>query len=265
MNAVKRTGETMANFKLLIQYDGTRYKGWQRQRTTDQTIQGKLEAILTRQFGIVIEVDGSGRTDAGVHARGQVANTRIPRRLLEEKWGDADYCALLQQMFAEFLPEDIAVISVREASDRFHARLNAVGKTYVYRIWNEPWPNVFERRYMLHRTESFDPEAMRQAAALLEGQHDFAAFCGNARMKKSTVRRIDAIRIERIGGELRLTFSGNGFLQNMVRILAGTLLAAGRGSFPPEHITEILESRTRAEAGEMLPAQGLTLVEVRYD
>lgn len=253
----------MANYKILIQYDGTRYKGWQRQKSTDNTIQGKLEAILSRQFDRTIEIDGSGRTDAGVHAAGQVANFRIPESLVPEKTPE-QVCRELKDMFAQYLPEDIAVIDVREASERFHSRLNAVKKTYIYRIWNADYPNVFERKFMVHRTEEFDLDAMLRGAGYLLGQHDFAAFCGNARMKKSTVRNIHEIRIERIGEEIRFTYTGNGFLQNMVRIVTGTLVDVGLGIYPPEHVQEILEGKQRSNAGPMMPPQGLTLWEVVY-
>lgn len=253
----------MANYKIIIQYDGTRYKGWQRQKTTDQTIQGKIESVLSRQFGRMIEIDGSGRTDAGVHARGQVANFRIP----DDCTGDAsrvEVCEHLMEMFAQYLPEDIAVIQVRPASERFHSRLNAVKKTYCYRIWNVNYPNVFERHFLTPLQEELDLDAMRQAAGHLLGQHDFASFCGNARMKKSTVRNIHEIRIETIGNEIRLTYTGNGFLQNMVRILTGTLVDVGLHKYPPEQIKEILEAKQRSLAGPTMPAQGLTLMEVVY-
>ena len=175
-----------------------------------------------------------------------------------------DVCDELLALFAEYLPEDIAVTEVRVASERFHSRLNVVKKTYVYRIWNAAYPNVFERKYMLHDTRHMDVEVMRQAAEYLLGKHDFAAFCGNAKMKKSTVRTIHEISIEEIGGEIRFTYTGNGFLQNMIRIVTGTLVDVGTGVYPPEHVAEILESKVRAEAGPTMPAQGLTLWEVVY-
>ena len=196
----------MANYKIIIQYDGTRYKGWQRQKTTDQTIQGKIEAILSRQYGRTIEIDGSGRTDAGVHAHGQVANFRLPDACCAGKTPE-ELCEELRQIFVQYLPEDIAVTEVRAASERFHSRLNVVKKTYVYRIWNADYPNVFERKYMLHDNRPMDVEAMRQAAQYLLGKHDFAAFCGNAKMKKSTVRTIHEIDIRRIGEEIRWIFT----------------------------------------------------------
>lgn len=253
----------MANYKIMVQYDGTRYKGWQRQKTTDQTIQGKIESVLSRQFGRPIEIDGSGRTDAGVHAAGQVANFRIPDALTAGQTRE-EVCTHLMNIFAEYLPEDIAVTQVRPASERFHSRLNAVRKTYCYRIWIASYPNVFERRFLLHQPEELDLVAMRQAAEYLLGQHDFASFCGNARMKKSTVRNIHEICVEQIGPEIRLTYTGNGFLQNMVRILTGTLMDVGLHKYPPQQVKEILEAKQRSFAGPTMPAHGLTLMEVIY-
>lgn len=252
----------MINYKIRIQYDGTRYKGWQRQKSTDQTIQGKIEAILQKQLGREIEIDGSGRTDAGVHAKGQVANFRLHE-------SEADAFArnpeAITALLNTYLPEDIAVVETRIASERFHSRLNAVEKTYMYRIWNSNVPNVFERKYMHQMAEVLDIEAMEYAAEQLLGTHDFASFCGNAKMKKSTVRSIYEIRIEKIGDEVRLIYRGNGFLQNMVRILTGTLIEVGLGKRAGDSMKVLLDSKTRSEAGEMMPACGLTLVEVKYD
>lgn len=252
----------MINYKMRIQYDGTRYKGWQRQKSTEQTIQGKIEAILKKQFGRDIEIDGSGRTDAGVHAKGQIANFRLHQEEAERFGGETE---ALTALINEYLPEDIAVLKTSVASERFHSRLNAVEKTYIYRIWNSSIPNVFDRRYLYQLEEKLDVEKMRLAANMLLGTHDFAAFCGNAKMKKSTVRSIYEIRIETIEDEVRLTFRGNGFLQNMVRILTGTLVEVGLGQRSPESMITILESKTRSEAGAMMPACGLTLWEVKYD
>ena len=253
----------MLNFKIIVQYDGTRYKGWQRQKSADNTIEGKLETLLERQLGVPVEVFGSGRTDAGVHALAQTASFHAPDGCIPGTGGE-EKCRAVKQMFDDYLPEDIAVTDVRLASDRFHARLNAKGKKYVYRIWTASHPNVFERKYMAHMTAPLDIETMRAAAAYLTGQHDFAAFCGNARMKKSTIRFVRSINIERIDNEVRFTYTGSGFLQYMVRILTGTLVQVGRGEFPPEHVIEVLESKDRVQAGPTMPAKGLTLVEVYY-
>ena len=248
-------GEKMKNFRLTLCYDGTRYRGWQKQGNTENTIQGRLERLLSRQLGQEIEVNGSGRTDAGAHARMQVASFRADTELGTDE---------ILRRLREYLPEDIGAISVEEAAPRFHARLNCAGKTYVYRIWNSETPNVFERRYMWHMTDELDMAAMRRAAALLCGEHDFMAFCSNKRMKKSTVRRVDEIRIERIGGEVRFTLSGSGFLYNMVRIIAGTLIEVGRGERSAESVAETLASLDRQRAGQTAPACGLILWEVRY-
>ncbi|MCI6719873.1 MAG: tRNA pseudouridine synthase A, partial [Clostridiales bacterium] len=163
-----------------------------------------------------------------------------------------------------YLPEDIAVTACDAVDDRFHARLNAKAKRYVYRIWNSATPNVFERKYLCRWEAPLDTARMQAAAARLVGEHDFKAFCGNKRMKKSTVRTIYELRVERIGDEVRLTFYGTGFLQYMVRILTGTLVEIGEGKRAPEEIDEILASRDRAQAGITMPPQGLTLDEVIY-
>ncbi len=244
----------MRNLRLDICYDGTRYRGWQRLPGRDDTIQGKLETTLSRILEEPIEISGSGRTDAGVHARGQVANfhceSTVPAR----------------QILAElrrYLPEDIGIYSCKDVSPRFHARLNAKEKTYQYRIWNSEAPCVFDRRYVSVMPEELDLEAMNRAAEYLLGEHDFSAFCGNAKMKKSTVRFIRTIEILPMGEELRLRFTGNGFLQNMVRILVGTLVEVGRGERSPESIPELFGSK-RAQAGFLAPAKGLCLEEVMY-
>ncbi len=255
----------MRNFKVVLQYEGTRYQGWQKQESTDNTIQGKLEALLSKMADVKVEVQGSGRTDAGVHAMGQVANFHI----------DTDKsCEEIMEYMNFYLPDDIAVISVKEVEMRFHSRLNAKGKTYRYRVINTNVPHVFERRYVHVVEEKLDVEAMVRAAAYLEGTHDFKAFTSNKRSKKSTVRTVDSIRIERVSSgfgfdkddkdEIRFTFSGNGFLYHMVRIMAGTLLEVGLHKREPEEMPAILSSKNRECAGELAPAKGLTLMEVRY-
>ena len=245
----------MTNYKLTLCYDGTRWKGWQKQGNTDQTIQGRLESVLSRLLEQPVEVAGSGRTDAGTHARMQVASFRADTELTP---------AEILTGLRRYLPEDIGAISLEEAPPRFHARLSCRGKTYVYRIWNSPEPNVFERKYLWFLEEALDVDAMRQASALLTGTHDYRAFCSLKRYKKSTVRTVESIEIETLGHELRLIFSGDGFLYNMVRILVGTLLAVGRGERRPEDMPEILRSLDRARAGETAPACGLCLTEIRY-
>ena len=245
----------MRNFKIILQYEGTRYQGWQRQESTQNTIQGKLERLLSRIAGEPVEIQASGRTDAGVHAYGQTANFHMDTQLSPE--------ALMEQINA-YLPEDIGVISIEEVPERFHSRLNAKGKTYRYRVLNSAVPHVFDRRYVYAFPEKLDVEAMRRAASLLCGTHDYRAFTSAKRSRKSTVRTVDAIEIERIGDELRFTFSGNGFLFHMVRILMGTLLEVGTGKREAEEMTLLLENGKREDAGPLVPACGLALMEVRY-
>ena len=244
----------MRNLRLDICYDGTRYRGWQRLPGKDDTIQGKIETTLSRILGEPIEISGSGRTDAGVHARGQVANFHCESTMHA---GD-----ILNQL-RRYLPDDIGIYSCREVSPRFHARLNAKEKTYCYRIWNSEKPCVFDRRYVTVIPEPLDLEKMRQTAAWFPGEHDFSAFCGNAKIKKSTVRFIRSLDVDRVGEEIRITVTGNGFLHNMVRIIAGTLIEAGRGDRQPESVAELFGGK-RSEAGFLAPGQGLCLMEVEY-
>ena len=247
----------MKSFRMTLCYDGTRYRGWQKQGNAENTIQGRLEALLTRLLEQPVEVHGSGRTDAGAHARRQVASFRAET----EKTA-----AALLPLIRRYLPEDIGLVSLEEAAPRFHARLNCTGKTYVYRVWNSAEPNVFERKYLWFLPDAvLDLAAMERAAALLTGEHDFRAFCSLKRFKKSTVRRVDEIRLERLGGELRFTVTGSGFLYNMVRILVGTLVEVGLGLRSPESVGEALASLDRQQAGQTAPPQGLVLWEVFYN
>ncbi len=245
----------MRNLRLDICYDGTRYRGWQRLSGSDNTIQGKIETALTRILGEPIEISGSGRTDAGVHARGQVANFHC-----ESHMPAAEILSSLRR----YLPEDIGIYSCKDVSERFHARLNAKEKTYLYRIWNSEGPLVFTRRYVAPFPEPLDLQAMERAAAHLCGEHDFSAFCGNPKFKKSTVRFIREIEINRYpDGEIQISVTGNGFLHSMVRIIVGTLIEVGRGERSPDSIPGLFGAR-RAEAGFLAPAQGLCLLEVFY-
>ena len=245
----------MKNYRLTLCYDGTRYSGWQRQGNTGGTVQAKTETLLSRILGQDVEVSGSGRTDAGVHARRQVCSFRAETDMS---------CGEILAAMRRYLPEDIGALSLEEAPPRFHARLSCTGKTYVYRIWNSEEPNVFERRYMYFYPGALDTEAMAKAASLLCGEHDFTSFTSNRHMKKSAVRRLDSIEIERLGGELRISLSGSGFLYNMVRIIVGTLIEVGAGSRRAEDIPAALDERDRAAAGFTAPAQGLILWDVRY-
>lgn len=244
----------MRNLRLDICYDGTRYRGWQRLPGAENTIQGKLEKTLSRILGESIEITGSGRTDAGTHALGQVANFHCNSSMP---------CQDILSQLRMYLPEDIGIYSCKDVSQRFHARLNAKTKTYRYRVWNSDAPCVFERKYVYVDTESTDLERMRRAAGQFLGEHDFSAFCANKNMKKSTVRFIHHLDIEQDGRELVFTVTGNGFLHHMVRILVSTLLEVGKGERSVESIP-LLFGGKRSEAGPLIPACGLCLMEVSY-
>lgn len=243
------------NYKLTIEYDGSRYKGWQSQKSTDVTIQGKLNSVFSELEGKPVEVQGSGRTDAGVHAAGQVANVRLTvEKTLQE----------IQDYANHYLPEDIGILKIEEVPERFHARLSAVKKTYCYRIFNSGDPNVFGRKWMYSIPETLDITAMRQGALYLEGTHDFSAFSTRSSKKKSCVRTIYQIEIVREGKEVDVRITGNGFLHNMVRIITGTLVEIGLGKRKPLDIVRILEEGVREHAGITMPAKGLILQSVEY-
>lgn len=246
----------MKNYRLKIQYDGTRFQGWQRQKNGADTIQGRIEQVLTRQMGHPVEIDGAGRTDAGVHAEEQVANVRLSYEGTPEQ---------LQECLNEYLPEDIRILKVELAGERFHSRLNATGKIYEYRLCKQGCSDVFLRKYQWQMKEELFVERMRAAALLMLGEHDFRGFCTKASRKKSTVRRIDAIEIREDACHLFLRFEGNGFLYNMVRILTGTLVEIGTGRRDLSSIEQIFLKKDRTLAGATAPAKGLTLLKVKYD
>ena len=244
----------MRNLRLDICYDGTRYKGWQRLTGVENTIQGKLEQTLSRILREEIEISGSGRTDAGAHAAGQVANFHCTSSMPSQE---------ILSHLRRYLPEDIGIYSCEDVHERFHARLNAKKKTYQYRLWNSEEPCVFDRRFVMVDPTALDLDKMRRAAAFLTGEHDFSAFNANKKMKKSTVRRIDRVEIYRVGHEIRFVFEGNGFLYNMVRIMVGTLLEVGRGERTPDSIPGLFGGK-REDAGPLVSASGLCLMEVVY-
>lgn len=243
----------MSVYRLELCYDGSRYKGWQRQGNTSPTVQEKLETVLSRILGEEIKCAGSGRTDAGVHARQQVVSFHA---------APLDCSAVLHAL-REHLPEDIGALSLCEAPPRFHARLSCRGKTYLYRLWYSSDPSVFERKYVWRRTGTLNVAEMEKAAVALCGRHDYAAF-STGRTKKSTVRTVESIRIEDTGRELRFFFRGDGFLYNMVRILTGTLVEVGEGRRSADDMAGILAARERKNAGPTAPAQGLILWNVEY-
>ena len=246
----------MKNYKIVLAYDGTRYNGWQKQGNTDNTIQEKLERILKDICGQETEVFGSGRTDAGTHATGQVINFHM-------NWtGTAKE---LLDTFNAKLPEDIAGLSIEEMQPRFHSRLSAKAKHYSYSIWKGKRSPVFERKYVFRCEDDLNIEAMEQAASDFIGEHDFKSFCANKRMKKSTVRTIYDIVFEETEDKLTLHFYGNGFLYQMVRILTGTLIEVGEGKRKADEMAAILQAESREAAGFTAPSRGLFLREVFYE
>lgn len=246
----------MKNYKILLQYDGTRYNGWQRQKNVQNTIQGKVEDLLSKMTGKQIEINGAGRTDAGVHAYGQVANV-----ILDTEKNEAE----IQAYMNRYLPEDIVVARVEAVEYRFHSRLNATGKEYWYCIQNGPVRDPFKRKYTWYIEETLNLDAMREAKNYLIGKHDFKSFCSNQRMKKSTERTIYSIHIDKKKDAIAIKLCGDGFLYNMVRIIVGTLVEIGNGTRNPEEMAEILMKKDRQTAGITAPAHGLYLMEVFYD
>lgn len=247
----------MQNYKIIIQYDGTKYNGWQKQGNTDNTIQGKLESILSRLDNAEVIVNGSGRTDAGTHAKGQIASFKLNNKL--------EPSAVLKYL-NDYLPRDIAVISAEYAPDRFHARLNAKAKKYLYTISNGVYEDVFDRKYHWRLKENLDIEKMIEASKYFIGEHDFKAFCSNKKFKKSTIRKIYNIEITHDinKGEIKFLFYGNGFLYNMVRIIVGTLVEVGMGKRKTEDIEKLFKEEKRQLSGQTVPACGLCLMEVEY-
>lgn len=243
------------NYKLTLAYDGSRYYGWEHQPDQELTIQGKLESVLSQMTDEPVEVIGAGRTDAGVHAKGMVANARFDTDMEPED---------IQEYMNRYLPEDICIREVKVASDRFHSRYNAMGKTYCYTCYIGDLKPVFNRKYVYVLDKVPNISRMKEAAEYLTGTHDFASFCSNPRMKKSTVRKVDRIDIDVKGSYLNFTYHGTGFLQHMVRILTGTLLEVGFGTRTPESIPELFELKKRSYAGFTAPAKGLCLLKVDY-
>ena len=287
------------NYKITVQYEGTRYKGWQKQPRIDNTIQGKLETLLSRLLDTDIEVFGAGRTDAGVHALGQVANFWVSEERLnaftekfpslKASWSSTAARAqamasagknetsgsrrsalvlsqdtMLLEALNHYLPDDIAIPKIVRASDRFHARYLTSSKWYQYRIRIAPYPDVVNRRFLWQYGEDLDTDAMVRASRALIGTHDFSSFCG-LKMKKSAVRTITKINISRPDADtIVLDYCGDGFLNHMVRLLTGELVEVGSGRAPESSIQTILEAQKKGAACHTAPASGLTLMEVNY-
>lgn len=247
----------MRTYKLTITYDGTRYRGWQRQPDTDMTIQNIMEKAVSEVTGYKVEIDGSGRTDGGVHAFGQTASVRIAGKIEEKEFRDK---------INEHLPEDIKVTETKLMKNSFHARYSAVSKCYEYHIDQRERPDVFARKYCHHCPGKLDIEAMEEAAGYLTGKHDFTSFCDRkGEEDKSFVRTIYDIEIQTEGEKITIVYKGNGFLYHMVRILTGTIIEVGAGERKAEEIPAVLEAKQRSLAGQLVPANGLFLKEVYYE
>lgn len=241
------------NYKMTIAYDGGGYKGWQRLTNEPGTIQGTIERVLSKIEESPVKISGSGRTDAGVHAKGQVAHAFLKTNEDPE---------LLRQELNRMLPEDIRICLVESVSQSFHSRYSAVSKVYEYRIDQRSRADVFTRKYCYHRPVHLDLDRMRQAADLLTGTHDFGSFTDNK--EADSVRTIFSIDMKEENEKLVLAFRGDGFLYHMVRILAGTLLEVGEGIRTPESVLEAFHHRDRSLTGFLAPAHGLCLREVNY-
>lgn len=235
-------------------YDGSRFRGWQRQPDTDLTVQGILEKNISKLMGYTVEVNGSGRTDGGVHAAGQTASIIL--------FGKVDESAF-QEKLNQMLPEDIRVFQMELMKNGFHARHSARGKCYEYTIDTGARADVFTRKYAFHYQEPLDLQKIRTAAGYLIGTHDFAGFTDRVD-EKSTTRRIYDIIVKQSGNKVQIEYTGSGFMYHMVRILTGTLLEVGSGQRSPESVQDVLESGVRAEAGFLAPACGLCMKEVYY-
>lgn len=245
----------MRNLKMLIEYDGTRYKGWQKQKDGVSTIQSKIENVLSKMTGEDIQVIGCGRTDSGVHAENYIANFHTNCELSID--------SMLNYLY-EFLPEDIVVKSMKDTTERFHARYNAKSKTYIYRINNSKFRNVFNRKYVYHSDDNLDIDAMREASKILVGTHDFQSFTNLKSKTKSTIKTINYINILKNSDFIEIEVNGNSFLFNMVRIIVGTLLEVGNGNLNISDVEKILNEKKRSEAGPIAQAKGLSLKNVEY-
>jgi len=239
---------------LTVAYDGTDYAGFQRQ-LNGNTIQEEVEKALFKLTGTEISITGSGRTDAGVHAAGQVISFDTE---------SAHHLATFVKALNAMLPRDIVVLRAEEAPQGLNARFWAVGKTYVYRLWTDPIRPVFERRYVTDLGQTLNVAAMRQAVSVLVGTHDFTAFCAAGSSVKSTVRTIRRAVVEEKGKIVEIALEADGFLYHMVRIIIGTLIEIGKGKMASNCLETILTSLDRSNAGPTAPPQGLCLQEVYF-
>lgn len=244
----------MYTYRMTVSYDGTRYRGWQRQQNTGQTVQSVIERELGRVLGERVQIQGSGRTDSGVHAFAQEASLKLREEIDAGKVQDELNCQL---------PEDIRVLRLQRVQNGFHARKSAAAKCYEYYVDLQEKPEVFTRRYTFHFPYRIDLPAMREAAEQLRGRYDCTSFT-DLTDSEDTVRTIYRIEITKTGEKLKMSFYGDGFLYHMVRILAGTLLDVGAGKIPASQIPAIRDAKDRKWSGFPAPAKGLFLKRVYY-
>ena len=238
-----------------LTFDGSRYSGWQRLGDDDNTIQGKLEELLSKMTDEKVNVIGCSRTDKGVHARALICNFFTDSNMTIGE---------MEDYINGYLPNDIVAYNLDEVDDRFHSRYNAKSKLYRYTIDNNKYQDVFTRRYTSHISETLDLSLMQNAANYLIGTHDFAAFTTMKSKKKSTIKTIIDIKITKEDNYIHIDYEGDGFLHNMIRIITGTLTRVGKKELSPQDIKSILEGKNRSIAGPMIEAKGLSLVEVGY-
>lgn len=246
----------MKNYKMVIQYDGSRYKGWQKLKDSDLSIQEKIETVLSKMTGEEINVIGCGRTDAGTHAEKYAANFHTNSKMSSKM--------ILNQLY-EFLPEDIVVKSVEEVDERFHAQHNAKSKTYVYSITKGKFRNVFNRRYSYHSEEKLDLIQMREAAAYLIGSHDFQSFTSLKEGSKSTIRTINSLDIIENSIVIEIVINSDDFLLHMARLIVGALLEVGKGKINATDVQKILNDKKYTNTISIAQPKGLCLKDVQYN
>ena len=246
----------MRNIRLIVKYDGSRYKGFQRLKDNDMTNQNKIESVLSKMTGEDIEIIGSGRTDMGVHSLGQVVNFKTNSDMSLEKMNEYLY---------RYLPEDIVIKDIKQVSDRFHSRYNAVSKTYLYKIYNDKYHDPFYRKYTLHIKDTLDIKLMQEASDILVGKHDFTSFASSKSKKKSNIRQINKIDIIKQDNIVNIYINADGFLYNMVRIIVGCLIDIGLGKITKEDLKNMLEAKDRTKSSDTAQAKGLYLYEVFYN
>lgn len=246
----------MRNIRLIVKYDGSRYKGFQRLKDNDMTIQNKIESVLSKMTGEDIEIMGSGRTDMGVHSLGQVVNFKTNSDMSLEKMNEYLY---------RYLPEDMVIKDIKQVSDRFHSRYNAVSKTYLYKIYNDKYHDPFYRKYTLHIKDTLDIKLMQEASDILVGKHDFTSFASSKSKKKSNIRQINKIDIIKQDNIVNIYINADGFLYNMVRIIVGCLIDIGLRKITKEDLKNMLEAKDRTKSSDTAQAKGLYLYEVFYN